>query len=244
MIRDSEDAYGHEIYDYYKGKNEFEVVERDDGYIDPGSYIKMYFADFKDWPESEKKAMRFVRGRVLDVGCGAGRHALYLQGKGHDVLAVDNSPNALKTAEERGVEKTKLLSVTQVDSSLGEFDSIIMMGNNLSLMGNPKRAKWLFKRFHSITTEKGRIVGMTRDPYWGDIAEHREYHEFNRRRGRMAGQVRIRIRYKKYIGRWFDYYFVSKEELEGLLEGTGWCPLKYIDGEAGMYIAVIEKENR
>lgn len=49
--------------------------ERDDGQIDaisPG----MYFAEYEDWPQVEQKAMEFVKGRVLDVGCGAGRHAI------------------------------------------------------------------------------------------------------------------------------------------------------------------------
>jgi 2-polyprenyl-3-methyl-5-hydroxy-6-metoxy-1,4-benzoquinol methylase len=42
--------------------------------------------------------MQFVKGRVLDVGCGAGRHSLYLQEKGFDVLGTDISPLASESA--------------------------------------------------------------------------------------------------------------------------------------------------
>ena len=36
----------------------------------------------QNWHLTEKKAIKYARGRVLDIGCGAGRHALYLQDKG------------------------------------------------------------------------------------------------------------------------------------------------------------------
>lgn len=39
-------------------------------------------------------------GKVLDMGCGQGRNALYLGLKGFDVTAVDNNPNAVQNVEE------------------------------------------------------------------------------------------------------------------------------------------------
>ena len=53
----------------------------------------------------------------------------------------------------------------------------------------------------------------------------------------MGGQVRMRVRYKKYKSPWFDYLFLSREELEGLLEGTGWR-LKEIIATSGQCYAV------
>ncbi|QWF83956.1 class I SAM-dependent methyltransferase [Amycolatopsis sp. CA-230715] len=48
------------------------------------------------------------RGKVLDVGCGAGEHTLHLAGLGYDVLGVDFSPFALELAKAnaaaRGIE--------------------------------------------------------------------------------------------------------------------------------------------
>jgi len=74
MLKDHQDAYGHSLYDYLKGKAESQVVERDDGYIEPDR-LKGYFNSYKDWPLMERNAMRYARGRVLDIGCGVGRHA-------------------------------------------------------------------------------------------------------------------------------------------------------------------------
>ena len=108
-------------------------------------------------------------------------------------------------------------------------------------MENPRRARWFLKRFRAITTERGRIIAETLDPYRTDNPDHLSYHEFNRKRGRMPGQVRIRIRYRKYKTPWFDYLFVSKEELEKILKDTGWFVVKYLDGPGGNYIAIMDR---
>ena len=244
MLKDWQDAYGHEIYDYFKRKVGYEIVERDDGFFDVSIGPRVYFSEYDEWEEHEKKAMKYVRGKVLDIGCGAGKHALYLQDKGFDVLGIDISPLAIKVCKLRGLKKVKVLSITQINSKLGKFDTIIMMGNNFGLFGSFKRAKWLLRKFRNITTEKGRIIAETRDPYQTQLPEHLEYHDLNRRRNRMPGQLRIRIRYKKYVTPWFDYLLVSKDEMKMILQDTGWQIKKFIDGKGGMYIAVIEKEEK
>lgn len=96
MIEDRQDAFGHEIYDYFNGKGGYEIIERDDGYFSPSPGPEPYFREYEEWPEAEKEAMKHVTGRVLDVGCGAGRHSLYLQAQGLDVVGIDNSPLAIK----------------------------------------------------------------------------------------------------------------------------------------------------
>ena len=57
-------------------------------------------------------AMEFVRGRVLDMGVGAGRHALHLQAQGHDVVGIDNSPKAVEVCRLRGLEDARGCAAT------------------------------------------------------------------------------------------------------------------------------------
>ena len=110
--------------------------------------------------------MRFVRGRVLDIGCGAGRHGLFLQEKGFDVTRIDNSPGALKVCRLRGYRKLKLMSITSIRKFRPEsFATVIMMGNNFGRFGGFDKARRVLEQMHRITSADGQIIAETRDPY-------------------------------------------------------------------------------
>jgi SAM-dependent methyltransferase len=241
-MKPEEDAFGQEMWACYNGEGTYEIGERDDGYIDIGPDTKVYFSRYEEWSLHEKKAMEFVKGRVFDIGCGSGRHSLYLQDKGFDVLGIDVSPLAIRVCKLRGLKKAEVMSIEEVDFKPSSFDTIIMMGNNFGLLGNSKRTKRLLKRFHEMTSKNALIVADTRDPYKTENPFHLEYQEFNRKRGRMSGQLRIRIRYKKYATKWFDYLIVSKEEMKEILRGTGWKIKEFLDSGDSGYTAIMEKE--
>ncbi|MBN2565265.1 MAG: methyltransferase domain-containing protein [Candidatus Eisenbacteria bacterium] len=241
-MRTDQDAYGHEVYDYYMGKGGYEIVERDDGYVDISSGPAAYFREYKDWGPHMQKAIDLARGRVLDVGCGAGRHALHLQRRGHDVLGIDTSPLAVKVARLRGVRNVRVMPVTAASRRIGSFGTVLMFGNNFGLFGGEKRARWLLARFRGMTDEDGRIIVESGDPYLTENPCHLAYHKLNRRRGRMPGQLRIRVRYLTYATPWFDYLLVSPEEMKKLLKGTGWHVSRLYRSKGFTYSAVIEKD--
>jgi 2-polyprenyl-3-methyl-5-hydroxy-6-metoxy-1,4-benzoquinol methylase len=43
--------------------------------------------------------------KTIDLGCGAGNYAIYLAGKGFDVLGIDISPSAIKIAKENATKR-------------------------------------------------------------------------------------------------------------------------------------------
>jgi len=241
-LRPENDAFGQMLWTYYQGKEVSEIWERDDGYISASSSaVKRYFSEYVDWAQHERRAVEFVKGRVLDVGCGAGRHSLYLQKKGFDVLGVDSSPLAVKVSRLRGLKKAKVVSIEDTDFKPGSFDTIIMMGCNFSLFGSFRKARRLLRKLHRMTSEDALIIAETRDPYKTDNSAYLEYYELNKRRGRMSGQLRGRDRFEKYVGKWFDWLMVAKEEMERILNGTGWKVKVFIDSEDSQYIGIIEK---
>ena len=239
------DAFGQQIYDFHRGllgENAREVDEREDGNIRVGAHPSSYFAPFGTWPFHQQQAMDYVRGRTLDVGCGAGRVALYLQEKGLRVVGIDNSPLAIRTCRERGVMDARLLSITQASvTKLGLFGSIVMMGNNFGLFGRVERARWLLRRFYRLTTARARILAETTDPYGTNDAIHLAYQEPSRARGLMSGHTRLRVRYRNLKGPWFDYLFVSRDEMREIAAETGWVVRDFIDSRRGEYVGIIEK---
>lgn len=236
-----QDAIGHELYDYYHGSDVIEVIERDDGLINTNAGPAAYFAPYEQWLTHEQEAMAFVRGRVLDIGCGAGRHSLYLQELGHDVTGIDVSPLAVEVSRLRGLKDARVLSITQVSARIGLYDTILLLVNNFGLVANPRRARWMMRRFFRMTPPTGRIIADTKDVFQTTDPVHLEYHERNRRRGRMPGQMRLRVRYIRYKGAWFDYLMVSRDEMRQLLQGTGWGVKEFIDSDGPTYAAIIEK---
>lgn len=236
------DAYGRMILDALDGADIAEIVERDDGFMLASSFgPAAYLAPFKRWPARQRRAMRLARGRVLDVGAGGGRVALHLQEHGHDVVAIDRSPGVVEACRRRGVRDARELALEDVNPALGAFDTVVMFGNNLGLLAGKTKSRRLLRRLDAVTSNRGRILGETTDPSKTEDPEHLAYHERNRRRGRLPGHLRIRIRYRELATPWFDYLFVSTAELEELLTGTGWRLARILEDKGGTYVAVLEK---
>jgi SAM-dependent methyltransferase len=118
ILSGRQDAFGTALLEHLEGRALHSViVEHDDGLIDSDFLVDSYFRDVRHWSKRERAAMRFVGGRALDVGCGAGRVALHLQTKGHDVVAVDVSRLAVKVSSMRGVMDARALAATKPRSA-------------------------------------------------------------------------------------------------------------------------------
>jgi hypothetical protein len=118
-----------------------------------------------------------------------------------------------------------------------------MMGNNFGLFGSKKRAKLLLERLHRMTSEDAVLICESLNPYGTDNPDHLSYQKENRRKGRMAGQLRIRVRYRNYAGKWFDYLIVSPGEMKLIVKDTGWKVDRFIrKGGSPLYIGLIKKE--
>jgi SAM-dependent methyltransferase len=241
-MTEREDAYGRLVLDHFEGRPAVEIIERDDGFISAGLGPAVYFAPIRTWVGCERRALRLVRGRVLDVGVGAGRVALELQRRGHEVVGIDVSPLALEVARRRGVQDVRELPFHRIDDSLGRIDTVVMFGNNFGLFGSPGRARTLLRRLLRLTSDGARILGASTGVYDTDNPDHLAYHERNRRRGRMAGELRLRVRHGLYASPWFDYLIVSRDEMAALAESGGWRLVRTIDEpDRPSYVGVLEK---
>ena len=169
-----------------------------------------------------------------------GRVCLHLQERGHEVVGIDVSPGAIEVCRRRGVRDARLLAIEDVDESLGLFDTIVLFGNNVGLLGDEEKGPELLRRLHALTTERGRIVGESRDVSADDRPRPPALPAGERAPRPAPGQIRIRVRYRDAATPWFDYLMVSPAELERLLEGTGWRLSRTLDSD-DPYVAVIDK---
>jgi SAM-dependent methyltransferase len=239
-LRKDQDAFGRALYDAHRGVDACELVERDDGFLDAAS-ASDYLAPYASWSAATRRVLGEVRGRVLDIGCGAGRFAIPLQERGHEVLGIDLSPLAVRTAKLRGLAHARVLSITEVSKRLGTFDTLLMLGNNFGLAANPKRARWFLRRLKSLTRADARIIAQSLDVYRTEDPVHLRYQRANRRRGRMSGQIRMRVRYRDLATPYYDYLLVSRNEMAEIVEGTGWEIRRCWSTAGPSYVAVLER---
>ena len=197
MIKKEQDAQGKAIFDFFKSKNKFiqEIIERNDGYLDISGGPELYFKKYNEWGNDEKNAIKHAFGKILDIGCGAGRHILYLQKMGFDVTGIDVSPYAVKTCDFRGIKKVYLKSVFQMREK-NTYNTILMMGNNFGLVKNPIHSIKVFKKIHSLTKDNAIIIAQSRSPYETNNKNHIKYQKSNTEKGKMPGQLKIRVRYQ------------------------------------------------
>jgi SAM-dependent methyltransferase len=244
------DAFGEMLRDHHAGEDTSQIIERADGWIGPSAGGEHYFGEFEEWPQLEQRAMDYAEGRVLDVGCGAGRHALYLQDEGHDVTGVDISPGAVAVARERGVEDVREVDVADVAAAFapGTFDSVVMLGNNFGLVGTADRAPGILNALAEVATDDATLVAQTRDPTATDDDDHLAYHEFNRERGRLPGALRMRVRYGRVATGWDDYLMAAPETMADLAGETPWRldetlePDERLTDAGGDYVGILRTE--
>lgn len=150
------DLFGKAILDYQTNNypqdliTETSISEADEMAV---SYL---FRNFEEMPKLEQKALQLSRGKILDVGCGAGSHALYLQEKGFDVTAIDISENAVKACKLRGLKKVKVKDLASITNE--KFDTILLLMNGTGIFGTLEKCGSYLLKLKSLLNENGQIL--------------------------------------------------------------------------------------
>ena len=232
-----EDLWGEICLDYWRtGSADFQI-RRDDGHVgarDPSGY----FAE--DLANEQVRALSHVQGRVLDVGCGPGRHLLWLQKRGFEVTGIDSSVGAVQVARERGGKDVRLLSLFEVSTVREKFGTVLLMGNNMSLAGTIQKTHALLDQLREITDDDAVLIGSSLNPRATDDPKHLAYHRANEAACRYCGQVQLRLEYKGRISPWFGRVLFEPHVLVDLLGQHAWRKEALVEG-APVYHVVARK---
>jgi SAM-dependent methyltransferase len=207
------DTYGLLLLELYEGRDAHEIMERSDGLIYVGDGAD-YFHGRDLWPAAEQAAIDLARGRVLDIGCGAGRVALELQSAGCEVVAIDESPSAVEVSRQRGVRDARTQRWQDLSAQLGTFDTIVLARNNFGLLGDKSAIPTALRALAEITTDAGVLISDSVAPSRG---------------GDTSDDFRYRVRHGSRTTTWFRYLMFEPEDLPALTAGTGWAPAEVFD---------------
>ena len=123
---------------------------------EPEMYPSVFFRPYKNMLKYEKIALKNSKGKVLDLGCGAGCHSLYLQNKGFDVTAVEVSKKSANVALSQGVNK--VINEDWRNLTLKNFDTVLVLMNGMGLAESPAELKLMFRKLKSFLSKTGSIL--------------------------------------------------------------------------------------
>lgn len=150
------DILGAALLDYFQGNYTEDILTETTISEEDELPLPYLFRKFEEMPEIEQKALQLAKGRVLDVGCGAGSHALYLQEKGLEVVAIDFSPGAVEVSKLRGVQDARECALLDLKNE--KFDTILLLMNGTGIFGNLNSVATYLQHLKSILTKGGQII--------------------------------------------------------------------------------------
>ncbi len=196
--------------------------------------VAYLFRSYKEMPAMEQTALQLAKGKVLDVGCGAGSHSLYLQNKKLDVTAIDISINAIEACLLRGVKQARVQDVMKIERE--KFDTILLLMNGAGMCGRLKKLGVFLSKLKSLLNESGQILVDSSDIiYMFDddedggkwIPSDNEYY----------GELVFNIEYKGEKEKPFDWMYVDYHTLQNAAIANGLQCELVLEGEHYDYLA-------
>lgn len=243
------DLLGQALLDYQRGDTAAAITVHcsvaDDEPL-PAAYL---FRSLLQMPALERQALDECRGRVLDLGAGAGCHALELQSRGLDVKAVDVSAGAVQVMSERGVRQVARHSLFDpLAPNELPYDTLLMLMNGIGLVGTMEGLDKFLVHARSLLAPDGQILATSSDISY--LYEEEDGSIAINLNGPYYGEVEYRFSYGGQEGAPFPWLFIDAALLTDAAEAAGY-QVEMLDSDAtGLYLvrltvaAGLERQNQ
>ncbi len=188
--------------------------------------ITTYFREEEDMPDIEFMALEQCRGTVLDIGAGAGSHALLLQQQSLTVTAIDISPLCVKVMKERGVINAVEADIFTYNKD--RYDTLLLLMNGIGLAGTVDGLKQLLLHLKTLLNKDGQVLFDSSDIaylYEGNLPKKGYY-----------GEIQYQYSYKKLKTEWFNWLYIDEHSLQQIAIETGFNMEVLLEDEFGQYL--------
>ncbi len=200
--------------------------------------VKFLFRNFDEMPKLEQSALNSTVGKVLDVGAGAGCHSLLLQERGFDVTAVDISPLAIKTMQQRGVINALEQDFFNTDN---QYDTILMLMNGIGIVGELSKLPSFFMHLDKVLAPNGQLLCDSADIAY--VFENDEGIIELPAGENYYGEITYQMQYKDIKGKSFKWLYIDASTLRDIALECGYDVEIIGEGESYNYLARITKLN-
>jgi len=206
---DKNDVFGKAIRDFYHGKEAVITTYSTLGGKDklPVRYL---FRTFEEMPKIEQTALKMATGKVLDIGCGAGSHADYLQKQGLSVKPIDLSEGAIEVCRLRGLKTAEKLDLWDLKNV--KFDTILSLMNGAGICGSMNRVPAFLDHLKTLLTPLGQILIDSTDVIY--MYEDDEGEEDLSELDRYYGEVQFQSSYEGVVSESYPWMYIDFHNLK------------------------------
>jgi SAM-dependent methyltransferase len=230
------DLFGKAILDYQTNNSPEDLITETSISEADEMSIAYLFRSFNEMPKIEQKALRLVKGKVLDVGCGAGSHALYLQEKGFDVTAIDISENAIKACELRGLKNVSVENILSLDSN-SRYDTILLLMNGTGIFETLENCTKYLLKLKSLLNENGQILIDSSDIIY--MFDQDEDGAYEVPANHYYGELTFTVQYKGETEESFPWLYLDYNTLQNACLANGLQCELILEGDHFDYLAKI-----
>ncbi|MCL6460407.1 Methyltransferase domain-containing protein [Flavobacterium micromati] len=234
------DLFGKAILDYQTNNSPEDLITETSISDEDEMSVSYLFRSFEDMPILEQKAMLLSKGKILDIGCGAGSHSLYLQKERNlEVTAIDISENAVKACILRGLQNVKIQNILKMESNNSEnkFDTILLLMNGTGIFGTLKNTSQFLQKLKSLLNPNGQILIDSSDIIY--MFDEDDEGAFVIPADGYYGELQFTVTYKGEKEDSFPWLYLDYNTLQNAANDNGLRCNLILEGEHYDYLAKL-----